>query len=65
MKRGCVLVMVFAAECCAAASSQLNLPFYPQKKNGCGAASVAMVMHYWENQRPESVDGQPFGTGSI
>ena len=52
MKRGCVLAMIFAAECCAAAAPPLNLPFYPQKQNGCGAASLAMVMHYWENQRP-------------
>ncbi len=52
MKCGFVLVMVFVMECCAAATPQLNLPFYSQKKNGCGAASVAMVMHYWENQQP-------------
>lgn len=25
----------------------LDVPFFRQQKNGCGAASVAMVMHYW------------------
>jgi predicted double-glycine peptidase len=36
----------------AAAGSALEVPFYAQKKNGCGAASVAMLMHYWEDRRP-------------
>ena len=31
---------------------QLDVPFLRQKKNGCGAASVAMVLHYWERQYP-------------
>jgi ABC-type bacteriocin/lantibiotic exporter with double-glycine peptidase domain len=25
----------------------LNVPFVPQPRNGCGAASIAMVMRYW------------------
>jgi predicted double-glycine peptidase len=29
----------------------LNVPFVAQKKNGCGAASLAMVMQYWASQR--------------
>jgi ABC-type bacteriocin/lantibiotic exporter with double-glycine peptidase domain len=28
----------------------LDVPFVPQERNGCGAASIAMVMHYWERQ---------------
>lgn len=28
----------------------LNVPFFPQPKNGCGAATVAMVAHYWKPQ---------------
>ena len=32
---------------------QLDVPFLRQKKNGCGAASVAMVLHYWERQYPD------------
>ena len=26
---------------------RLEVPFFQQEKNGCGAASVAMVLHYW------------------
>jgi predicted double-glycine peptidase len=28
----------------------LDVPFVKQEKNGCGAASVAMVMQYWQKQ---------------
>lgn len=36
----------------------LDVPFIRQEKNGCGAASVAMVMRYWQRQkgRPETAD---------
>jgi ABC-type bacteriocin/lantibiotic exporter with double-glycine peptidase domain len=30
------------------ASSILVVPFVPQQKDGCGAASLAMVLRYWE-----------------
>ena len=33
----------------------LDVPFVRQEKNGCGAASVAMVMQYWHREQP----GQP------
>ena len=32
----------------------LDVPFVSQEKNGCGAASVAMIMRYWQRQK-----GQP------
>ncbi len=34
----------------------LDVPFVKQEKNGCGAASVAMVMQYWSERqgRPDS-----------
>ncbi len=32
----------------------LDVPFVKQEKDGCGAASIAMVMQYWQAQR-----GQP------
>jgi ABC-type bacteriocin/lantibiotic exporter with double-glycine peptidase domain len=39
----------------------LDVPFVKQEKNGCGAASVAMVMQYWLKQQgrsaSESADG--------
>jgi ABC-type bacteriocin/lantibiotic exporter with double-glycine peptidase domain len=42
----------------ASASAQdlvmLDVPFVSQHKNGCGAASVAMVLQYWQNQRGQS-----------
>jgi len=34
----------------------LDVPFVKQEKNGCGAASVAMVMQYWLRQ-----SGRPAG----
>jgi predicted double-glycine peptidase len=33
----------------------LDIPFVMQKKDGCGAASVAMVMEYWQAQQGGSV----------
>jgi ABC-type bacteriocin/lantibiotic exporter with double-glycine peptidase domain len=36
----------------AAASPSLDVPFFRQQRNGCGAAAVAMVMHYWASQAP-------------
>jgi predicted double-glycine peptidase len=38
--------------CLLLGAAPLQVPFFPQAKNGCGAASVAMVMHYW-GSRPE------------
>lgn len=29
----------------------LDVPFVKQSKDGCGAASIAMVMRYWERQQ--------------
>jgi ABC-type bacteriocin/lantibiotic exporter with double-glycine peptidase domain len=29
----------------------LDVPFVKQEKNGCGAASVAMVMQFWQRQQ--------------
>jgi predicted double-glycine peptidase len=37
-----------------AAAQPLNVPFFAQKKDGCGAASVAMLMHYWAKQPAEA-----------
>jgi hypothetical protein len=28
----------------------LDVPFVKQEKDGCGSASIAMVMQYWERQ---------------
>jgi ABC-type bacteriocin/lantibiotic exporter with double-glycine peptidase domain len=32
----------------------LDVPFVKQEKDGCGAASIAMVMQYWQAQRGRS-----------
>jgi len=37
----------------------LDVPFVEQTKDGCGAASIAMVMQYWEHQQ-----GQPVSVGA-
>jgi ABC-type bacteriocin/lantibiotic exporter with double-glycine peptidase domain len=34
----------------------LEVPFVAQEKNGCGAASVAMVMQYWHRQQEQSAN---------
>lgn len=41
------VVMVLAVSAASAWTAQLDVPFFRQQKNGCGAASVAMVAHYW------------------
>jgi ABC-type bacteriocin/lantibiotic exporter with double-glycine peptidase domain len=33
----------------------LDVPFVKQEKNGCGAATIAMVMQYWQQQQGEPV----------
>jgi uncharacterized protein YvpB len=45
------------------ASFWIDVPFVPQQKDGCGAASIAMVMQYWEHRqgqplRPEAEPAQ-------
>src|SRR5216684_880984 len=37
----------------------LDVPFVKQEKDGCGAASIAMVMQYWQAQQ-----GQPANDSS-
>jgi len=52
----CRSVPLIAAVCLAGSSAvryqPLQVPFFRQEKNGCGAASVAMVMHYWGKRQP-------------
>lgn len=39
---------------------RLDVPYFRQEKNGCGSASIAMVMQYWGRQgarvKPEDAD---------
>jgi len=53
----CAALWLIAAGCATAggaAGVQLDVPFVAQPKNGCGAASIAMVMQYWERSRGEA-----------
>lgn len=45
-----LVLLLFANAALAAPDTPLEVPFYKQKKNGCGAASVAMVAHYWSGE---------------
>jgi ABC-type bacteriocin/lantibiotic exporter with double-glycine peptidase domain len=38
----------------------LDVPFVRQEKNACGAASVAMLMQYWQHElrQPENADAE-------
>lgn len=35
-----------------AAGNPLEVPLLQQAKNGCGAASAAMIFHYWADRQP-------------
>ena len=45
-----VLALACSFSGSAASKAPLDVPFFQQEKNGCGAASVAMVAHYWGNR---------------
>lgn len=52
----CCVVMLGAAFAADLPGVWVDVPFIPQEKNGCGAASIAMVMQYWERQQGRSPD---------
>ena len=37
----------------------LDVPFVKQERDGCGAASIAMVMQYWQRQQGKRADTGP------
>ena len=37
----------------------LDVPFVRQEKNGCGAASIAMLMEYWQRQPGQTLPSLP------
>ncbi len=47
--------LLFAAE---GAGVWVDVPFVKQKKDGCGAASIAMVMQYWLKQQGKQLDAR-------
>lgn len=47
-----VVMSAYALVCAAEGSGAwLDVPFVKQEKNGCGAASIAMVMQFWQRQQ--------------
>ena len=55
--RSVVLFICICGSVCAAQSTGawLDVPFVKQEKNGCGSASIAMVMQYWHKQQGRSL----------
>jgi ABC-type bacteriocin/lantibiotic exporter with double-glycine peptidase domain len=53
------VLLLLCAGLAAAVSSAiwLDVPFVQQTKDGCGAASIAMVMQYWQQQEGKPSDG--------
>jgi ABC-type bacteriocin/lantibiotic exporter with double-glycine peptidase domain len=51
--RPILIILLACAFVCAAERSGvwLDVPFVKQEKNGCGAASIAMVMQFWQRQQ--------------
>lgn len=49
-----VLILSGAGFAAVPVNLWIDVPFVPQQKDGCGAASIAMVMRYWERKQ-----GQP------
>ena len=49
----CLCASLLAA---GASGVWLDVPFVRQEKNGCGAASIAMVMHYWFRKQGRASD---------
>jgi ABC-type bacteriocin/lantibiotic exporter with double-glycine peptidase domain len=51
----CLAGGLFAAE----SAVWIDVPFIKQEKNGCGAASIAMVIQYWQRQQALSISADP------
>ena len=57
LARSVVLLISICSSVCVAQSTDawLDVPFVKQEKNGCGSASIAMVMQYWYQQQGRSL----------
>lgn len=57
LARSVVLVICLCVIVCAQKSTGawLDVPFVKQEKNGCGSASIAMLMQYWRKQQGRSL----------
>jgi ABC-type bacteriocin/lantibiotic exporter with double-glycine peptidase domain len=55
IRKSLAVLLLCALPCVAAPpDSLLDVPFVKQPRNGCGAASIAMVMQYWQRQRGQA-----------
>jgi len=59
-----LIAVIFGSTAALAAGAYnlwLDVPFVAQTKDGCGAASIAMVMQYWQQQqgRPATAESNP------
>lgn len=52
--RNLITTLCLSAFVAAEAGVWLDVPFVKQEKNGCGAASIAMIMQYWQHQQPQN-----------
>ena len=55
---GCAVLCLAAIVAAAPSGTWLDVPFIAQPENGCGAASVAMVMQYWDNDLHRAHSGR-------
>lgn len=51
MIAGVLLAICSVALAAAPLNIWLDVPFIAQQKNGCGPASIAMIMEYWQKQQ--------------
>ena len=49
-----ILLLLLTTRTFASRSIWIDVPFVAQPRDGCGAASVAMVMQYWTEQQSRS-----------
>jgi uncharacterized protein YvpB len=50
------LLLRLAASASDTSGIWIDVPFVQQQKEGCGAASIAMIMQYWQQQQGKPLD---------
>jgi ABC-type bacteriocin/lantibiotic exporter with double-glycine peptidase domain len=50
---GGIVATLLMFQLCSAESIRLNVPFVKQEKNGCGAASISMIVQYWMREKQD------------
>lgn len=58
MQGAAFLLLLVASAPKSSISLWINVPFVAQPRNGCGAASVAMVMQYWSIQQHHTITAE-------